>query len=85
MKNEFVDDYFSSNPLSINTTSKQENKCLLLKQIPKVILSQIISFVDSKERSDCCKSCYVLYQVCKEPMGKQVLRLNNDIVKKING
>ena len=89
MNDVFVNDYFKNasnkNPISINTINKTKNKCLLLKLIPKNILSHIISFADCKDRAYWRQVSFSMYQASNDSIAKQCLSLGyyqaNEIFK----
>ena len=87
MNNVFVNDYFKNvsnkNPISINTTNKKKNKCLLLKLIPKNILSHIISFADCEDRGYWRRVSYTFYQASNDSISKHSLVLQYHQTQKI--
>ena len=63
----------TSNPLSINTRNTSSNKCLLLKLIPKNLLSYTLSYLNYYERVTASHVSYCLYDASNEPIAKHDL------------
>ena len=86
MNKTLVNKYFSkinnsSNPLSINTTSKSNNKCSLLKLVPKNLLSYIISYLSYYDRSNASNASYCLYEASNVPIGKHDLQIGKRMLE----
>ena len=84
VNNNYFNKISGRNSLSINTSQKQSNKCVMLKSIPKNLLSHIISFLHCVDRSRCCKTSYIMYQACNDPIAKQSIFLSSKLVRHVN-
>ena len=58
--------------------------CILLKTIPKPLISTIISFLPNKERYKCCSVSWDFNDACNEPIAKNTLALSTDKTLKLS-
>ena len=64
-------------PLSVNSINNSQNKCNLIKTIPKSLLAHIISFLSFSERVTCCHVSYSIYQAANESTAMTHLKLTS--------